>query len=57
MRESAILSSVLSLPVLGVSAYALSATWGELAMGGGISGVVLGIGMLVVGLVGVRRGG
>ena len=55
VRENSILSGVLSLPVLGVSAYSLCATYGEIGMGAGISGLVLGFGLLMLGLVGLRR--
>jgi hypothetical protein len=55
MRESAILSGILSLPIVGISAYALSAAWGELAMGGGISGLVLGLALITVGFIGLMR--
>ena len=55
VRENSVLSGILSLPVLGVSAYALSATYGEIGMGAGISGLVLGLGLLMLGLFGWRR--
>ena len=56
VRENSILSSVLSLPILGVSAYALSATYGEIGMGAGISGLMLGFALLTFGLVSFRKG-
>ena len=55
-RENPILSGALSLPILGVSAYALYANYGEIGMGAGISGLMLGLGLLMLGLVGLRRG-
>ena len=56
VRKNSILSSVLSLPILGVSGYALSVTYGEIGMAAGISGLVLGLGLLMLGLAGLRKG-
>jgi len=57
MQQNSVLSGILSLPIVGVSAYALSVAWcAGIGIGAGISGLVLGIGLLALGLVGIRKG-
>lgn len=55
-RENSIMPGTLSLPIPGVSTHALYASYRKLGMGAVISGLLLSLELLMLDLVGLRRG-